>query len=146
MIANLATDIKLDASKATILPVHLGIHLQTMTETRTIVIVLAAAVDTRLEQEIQQSDDPEISKLRGLPKALCPLGEDGRSILAHWYQIIQQNRDISQMFIVSSAAKYKYFERWATSKGVRTECIINNGVTRSQNRIGSARRLTTRIE
>eukprot|EP00944_MAST-04C_sp_MAST-4C-sp1_P014595 g14595.t1 len=112
-----------------------------MTETRTIVIVLAAAVDTRLEQEIQQSDDPEISKLRGLPKALCPLGEDGRSILAHWYQIIQQNRDISQMFIVSSAAKYKYFERWATSKGVRTECIINNGVTRSQNRIGSARDL-----
>ena len=96
-----------------------------MTETRTIVIVLAAAVDTRLEQEIQQSDDPEISKLRGLPKALCPLGEEGISILAHWYQIIQQNRDISQMFIVSSAAKYKYFERWATSKGVLKGLIIS---------------------
>ena len=73
----------------------------------TIAIILAAATDTKLEQEIQRSDDPEIYKLRGLPKALCPVGDGKTSILEHWYNILQRNRDLRQIFIVSSAAKYQ---------------------------------------
>ena len=107
----------------------------------TIAIILAAATDTKLEQEIQRSDDPEIYKLRGLPKALCPVGDGKTSILEHWYNILQRNRDLRQIFIVSSAAKYKHFERWATSNGIPTEYVVNDGVTRNEDRIGSARDL-----
>jgi glucuronokinase len=112
-----------------------------MTTTTTIAIILAAATETKLEQEILRSDDPEIYKLRGLPKALCPIGGTGTSILEHWYNIIQRNRDIRQIFVVSSAAKYKHFERWATSNGIPTEYVVNDGVTRNDDRIGSARDL-----
>jgi|EP00945_MAST-04E_sp_MAST-4E-sp1_P000686 glucuronokinase len=106
-----------------------------------IAIILAAATETLLEREVEDSLDPELAALKGLPKALFPVGDGNTSMLEHWCHTIEKNREISHIFIVTSAAKYKYFERFATSRGIPVQCVVNDGVTRNSERLGSARDL-----
>lgn len=106
-----------------------------------IAIILAAATNTRLEEEIAASLDPAIAKLCGLPKSMLPVGNEGKSMLEHWLALIDKNREISHVFIVTCAAKYKHFERFATARGIPVEFVVNDGVTHHDDRLGSARDL-----
>jgi hypothetical protein len=50
------------------------------------------------------------------------------SILDHWNQAIIRQREIESIYIVSSGAKFKHFERWASSHGIPVNHVVNNGV------------------
>lgn len=43
----------------------------------------------------------------------------------------------SDVFLVTNADKYKYFERWATASDFPVENIINDGSTTPENSIGA---------
>lgn len=89
-----------------------------------ICIVLVAGVDSQVEREILEREDLE--HLHGLPRALLPVNET--SILDHWNQAIIRQREIESIYIVSSGAKFKHFERWASSHGIPVNHVVNNGV------------------
>lgn len=60
------------------------------------VIVLAAGYGTRLERDLSENADH--SQLRGIPKALLPI--NGKPLLSHWVEILQQVAKIDHVFIV----------------------------------------------
>jgi glucuronokinase len=93
-----------------------------------ICIILVATVDSALELDLAGSnitDGPAFAN--GAPKALLHVA--GVSMLDHWWGIVTKQRSISQIYLVSSAAKYKHFERWATARGLPVANVINDGVT-----------------
>lgn len=81
-----------------------------------VAVILTATVDSVVEQEIAASGDAQLSGLRGLPKALLPVG--GKPMLDHWMEILSKERSVTHVYLVTSAAKYKFFERWATAHGL----------------------------
>ena len=102
-----------------------------------IAVILVASIESELVREI--GSRPELSHLRGLPKALLPLA--GKSILDHWWFAIRGRRSITEVYIVTNGAKYKAYERWATSKGLPVRNVVNNGTTTKEGRLGAARDL-----
>ena len=110
-----------------------------------IAIILAGAAETRLEIEVEDAcarNDLgyEFASLKGLPKALFPVGDNGEPMLAHWLKVLS-NGGVNESFIVTAASKYKHFERFATSNGIGVEYVVNNGVTGRHLQLGSARDL-----
>lgn len=68
-----------------------------------IAIILVASVETELERTIASRSD--MSELKGLPKALLPLGT--QCILDHWWDTIRARRDVESVFLVTCGARYK---------------------------------------
>ena len=104
-------------------------------------MLLVAAVDTELEREIRAAaeanpHDSELQDRKGLPKSLIPVA--GRCMLDRWWDLISVTREITKCFIVTNAAKYKHFERWAGERGIPLEHVINDGVTSRATQLGSA--------
>eukprot|EP00933_Yihiella_yeosuensis_P051473 TRINITY_DN49416_c0_g1_i1.p1 TRINITY_DN49416_c0_g1~~TRINITY_DN49416_c0_g1_i1.p1 ORF type:complete len:689 (-),score=118.68 TRINITY_DN49416_c0_g1_i1:103-2169(-) len=94
-----------------------------------ICIILAAGF-SKVEQDIEDAQHEvagPLSGLAGLPKALLPVA--GKPMLDHWWEYLCQNRQISDIFVVSNALKYKHFERWATAKGIGVNRVVNSGAT-----------------
>nr|XP_053643584.1 uncharacterized protein LOC128696363 isoform X2 [Cherax quadricarinatus]XP_053643585.1 uncharacterized protein LOC128696363 isoform X2 [Cherax quadricarinatus] len=85
--------------------------------------------------------------LKGVPKALLP-SPQGKRILDHWWDAINTRQLFSNVFLVTNADKYKYFERWATASEFPVENIINDGSTTEANSIGAVCRfeLTLRVK
>ena len=54
---------------------------------------------------------------------------------------IRGRRSITKIYIVTNGAKYKAYERWATSKGLPVRNVVNNGTTTKEGRLGAARDL-----
>ena len=109
-----------------------------------IVILLVAAVDTELEREIRAAAaanpyDKLLQERKGLPKSLIPVA--GRSMLDRWWDLISTERTISKCYIVTNAAKYKHFERWASERGIPLSHVVNDGVTSRATQLGSAQDL-----
>jgi glucuronokinase len=87
-------------------------------------IVLVAGLDSPLEREVLER--PDLAHLHGLHRALLPV--EGTTILDHWNTAIIAQREIQSTYVVSSGAKFKQFERWATSNGIPVDHVVNNGV------------------
>lgn len=99
-----------------------------------ICIVLVAGHGTLLETEIK--DSSEYSHLAGVPKALLP-GVGGKRILDYWWEALKTRKLFNDVYLVTNADKYKYFERWATASDFPVENIINDGSTTFTSRIGA---------
>ena len=65
------------------------------------------------------------------PKALLNFQPAARSgcLLAPWWELVRESDAVSQVYLVTNAAFFKHFERWATAHDFPTECIINDGTT-----------------
>ncbi|XP_065833814.1 uncharacterized protein [Oscarella lobularis] len=101
-----------------------------------ICIILVAGHGALLEQEIKNDRTGHYEDLRGVPKALLP-GVGGTKILDLWWAAINTRRQFSEVYLVTNADKYKYYERWATAHSFPIENIINDGTTTFENRLGS---------
>eukprot|EP01061_Rhynchopus_euleeides_P004282 TRINITY_DN13546_c0_g1_i1.p1 TRINITY_DN13546_c0_g1~~TRINITY_DN13546_c0_g1_i1.p1 ORF type:complete len:685 (+),score=267.27 TRINITY_DN13546_c0_g1_i1:138-2057(+) len=102
-------------------------------------VILAAGYNSTLEQEIQASDAH--AHLKGLPKALLPVGGwvggRERTVLDVWWDDVKERRVFCSVYLVVNAAKYKYYERWATSADFPLENIVNNGATTEETGTGA---------
>eukprot|EP00053_Salpingoeca_punica_P020390 m.211417 g.211417 ORF g.211417 m.211417 type:complete len:608 (-) comp18324_c0_seq1:4027-5850(-) len=92
-------------------------------------LVLVAGLATRLEHELAADPSPESKRLLKLPKALLP-GPSGSHIIDNWLEAVAASRvSFSDIYIVTNADKFKYYERWATAHSFPRDHIINNGCT-----------------
>jgi hypothetical protein len=101
---------------------------------RMICIILAAGVGSRLETELESDES-----LRGLPRALLPV--NGKPLLDYWWASLSKTREISSIYVVTSAAKYKHFERWGSARGLPLRNLINTGATSRETQQGAAKDL-----
>lgn len=99
-------------------------------------IILVAGRQTQLEKDLKETLNEEYQRLSGVPKALLP-GLDGKKILDYWWNVLKMRNLFSDVFLVTNADKYKYFERWATANDFPVENIVNDGTTTNSNRLGS---------
>eukprot|EP00939_MAST-03C_sp_MAST-3C-sp1_P003404 g3404.t1 len=108
-----------------------------------IVIILVASIDTELERAI--GSDPKYSTSTStskIPKALLPIYKDTTTMLDLWWDAFRLvTTPISNIYLVSSGKNYKFFERFATAKGLPISHVVNNGITTSNERLGAARDL-----
>eukprot|EP00048_Salpingoeca_helianthica_P013454 m.201274 g.201274 ORF g.201274 m.201274 type:complete len:662 (+) comp15501_c0_seq7:1949-3934(+) len=95
-------------------------------------IILVSGPKTRLEREIDA--DAASVGLAGVPKALLP-GNNG-PLLNSWLRA-RENVAFSDVYLVTNAEKYKYFERWATAHGLPRDIVINDGSTAASGAIGA---------
>ncbi|KAK8738549.1 hypothetical protein OTU49_003931 [Cherax quadricarinatus] len=110
-------------------------------------IILTAGHAQKLSKEIQDDKSGRYGHLKGVPKALLP-SPQGKRILDHWWDAINTRQLFSNVFLVTNADKYKYFERWATASEFPVENIINDGSTTEANSIGAVAdfELTLRVK
>ena len=101
-----------------------------------ICIILVAGHETSLDEEIRNDVTGQFSHLEGTPKALLP-GVGGKRILDYWWDLIKNRQLFSQVFLVCTADKYKYFERWASGAEFPVDNIINDGTTSYDTRLGA---------
>uniref|UniRef100_A0A4W3GXF7 Glucuronokinase with putative uridyl pyrophosphorylase n=2 Tax=Callorhinchus milii TaxID=7868 RepID=A0A4W3GXF7_CALMI len=76
------------------------------------------------------------SHLEGIPKALLP-GVGGKKILDFWWEVVNTRQLFSEVYLITNADKYKYYERWATANDFPVENIINDGTTTGETRLGA---------
>ncbi|XP_062506583.1 uncharacterized protein LOC134183132 [Corticium candelabrum] len=101
-----------------------------------ICIILVAGHGVQLEKEIKVDKSGVYSNLQGVPKALLP-GIGDTKILDLWWEAINTRRQFVNVFLVTNADKYKYYERWATANDFPVENIINDGTTTYDTRLGA---------
>eukprot|EP01064_Diplonema_japonicum_P037918 TRINITY_DN902_c0_g1_i1.p1 TRINITY_DN902_c0_g1~~TRINITY_DN902_c0_g1_i1.p1 ORF type:complete len:640 (+),score=132.66 TRINITY_DN902_c0_g1_i1:67-1920(+) len=103
-------------------------------------VILVAGHNNFLEEQIKNSECEELQSLQGIPKALLQVkgrnGKDG-TILDLWWDELKERRTFSNVYLVTNADKYKYYERWATASDFPVENIINDGSTTYDGRIGA---------
>ncbi|CAD5123705.1 DgyrCDS12026 [Dimorphilus gyrociliatus] len=97
-------------------------------------VILVAGHGTLLEEEIQASQ--KYSSLAGVPKALLPTHK-GKTILDAWWSAVRSRQLFSDVLLVTNAAKYKHYERWATASEFPIHNIINDGTTTESSRLGA---------
>lgn len=96
-------------------------------------VILVAGHGTLLENEIREKGPKE---LVGVPKALLPV-VGKKKILDIWWKIVNQRTLFSDVYLVTNADKYKYYERWATANDFPVSNIINDGSTSFHNSLGA---------
>lgn len=75
---------------------------------------------------------------KGVPKALLPASRgDSTTILGRWWEELNKRQQFTEVYLVTNANKYKYYERWATANDFPVENIVNDGTTTMANRMGS---------
>lgn len=94
-------------------------------------ILLVAGHSNRLEEEVKSDQSGKFSHLVGIPKALLPC-HDNIPALTRWWQVTNKRQQFTDVYIVTNADKYKYYERWATANGFPRENIINDGAASSR--------------
>ena len=75
------------------------------------------------------------------PKALLPAtSSTHKCILDEWWALVKPatSDGPARAYLVSNAAYFKHFERWATASGFPTENIINDGTTDESESLGPA--------
>eukprot|EP00096_Caligus_rogercresseyi_P007468 TRINITY_DN25331_c0_g1_i1.p1 TRINITY_DN25331_c0_g1~~TRINITY_DN25331_c0_g1_i1.p1 ORF type:complete len:279 (-),score=36.21 TRINITY_DN25331_c0_g1_i1:417-1253(-) len=106
------------------------------------VIILAAGYGTRLEKDIEESEDEEIkSRLLGIPKPLLPIA--GKSLISRWMSILEDARDDRvdpEIIVIVNQKHIGLYEEWrdemkATSS-LRIQ-LVNDGSTNNENRLGA---------
>eukprot|EP00966_Prymnesium_polylepis_P123746 2861558-Prymnesium_polylepis.1 len=128
---------------------------------RMVCIIFVAGHNDRLEKEIaeDQTGDHEVrphtsdhladyscatinAALKGVPKALLPASRgETTTILGRWWEELNKRQQFKEVFLVTNANKYKYYERWATANDFPVENIVNDGTTTVQSRMGSGARV-----
>jgi len=116
---------------------------QKSTNAGAICMVLAAGFNS-VEKDIAEDLSGSCSNLAGIPKALLPVA--GKPMLDYWWETLLQNREVSEVFIICNALKYKHFERWATFKGIGIDHVINTGATSPATCRGALRDLLLGID
>ncbi|XP_034557125.1 glucuronokinase with putative uridyl pyrophosphorylase [Notolabrus celidotus] len=101
-----------------------------------ICILLVAGHGTVLETQIKNDDTGLYSHLAGVPKALLP-GIGGKKILDFWWETVNMRQLFTEVYLVTNADKYKYFERWATANDFPVENVVNDGSTTLEDRLGA---------
>ncbi|XP_038634611.1 glucuronokinase with putative uridyl pyrophosphorylase [Scyliorhinus canicula] len=102
-----------------------------------ICVLLVAGHGTLLESEIKNEATGLYSHLVGIPKALLP-GVGGKKILDFWWKVVNMRQLFNEVYLVTNADKYKYYERWATANDFPVENIINDGSTTNKTQLGAA--------
>ncbi|KAL1530773.1 hypothetical protein AB1Y20_001671 [Prymnesium parvum] len=101
-------------------------------------VIFVAGHNDRLEREIAADLSGEHEVLKGVPKALLPAARgDNTTILGRWWEELNKRQQFSEVYLVTNANKYKYYERWATANDFPVENIVNDGTTTKGSRIGS---------
>eukprot|EP01059_Diplonema_ambulator_P003778 TRINITY_DN13482_c0_g1_i2.p1 TRINITY_DN13482_c0_g1~~TRINITY_DN13482_c0_g1_i2.p1 ORF type:complete len:171 (+),score=41.03 TRINITY_DN13482_c0_g1_i2:133-645(+) len=103
-------------------------------------VILVAGHSNYLENQIREADNEAFQSLVGVPKALLPVkGRNGKecAILDLWWNELKERRAFSNVYLVTNADKYKYYERWATASDFPVENIVNDGSTTHGGRIGA---------
>ncbi|XP_075938122.1 glucuronokinase with putative uridyl pyrophosphorylase isoform X3 [Anarhichas minor] len=101
-----------------------------------ICILLVAGHGTVLETQIKNDDTGLYSHLAGVPKALLP-GIGGKKILDFWWETVNMRQLFTEVYLVTNADKYKYYERWATANDFPVENVVNDGSTTLADRLGA---------
>lgn len=104
-----------------------------------ICIILVAGHGVVLEKEIQEDTSGNFAHLIGIPKALLPAsaGAETGTILDCWWSALKSRQQFAEVYLVTNADKYKYYERWASAQEFPISNILNNGSTTLQNSIGA---------
>jgi glucuronokinase len=102
-----------------------------------ICIVLVGQHTPTLEDAIRADESGTLQQLLGLPLALLPCGADDKQILDIWWDALNKRHMFSNVYLVTNAHKYKYFERWGTANDFPMLNIVNNGTTRASADIGT---------
>ncbi|XP_065898856.1 uncharacterized protein [Dysidea avara] len=104
-----------------------------------ICIILVAGHSALLEAEILADKSGKYTHLIGVPKALLPArpGHSQETILDCWWNVVKSRNQFSNVYLVTNADKYKYFERWATANEFPVNNLINDGTTTLENSLGA---------
>ncbi|XP_076024005.1 glucuronokinase with putative uridyl pyrophosphorylase [Genypterus blacodes] len=101
-----------------------------------ICVLLVAGHGTVLETQIKNDDTGLYAHLAGVPKALLP-GTGGKKILDFWWETVNMRHLFTEVYLVTNADKFKYYERWATASDFPVENVVNDGSTTLENRLGA---------
>ncbi|XP_038159073.1 glucuronokinase with putative uridyl pyrophosphorylase [Cyprinodon tularosa] len=101
-----------------------------------ICILLVAGHGTVLETQIKNDETGLYGHLTGVPKALLP-GIGGKKILDFWWETVNVRQLFTEVYLVTNADKYKYYERWATANDFPVENVVNDGSTTLRDQLGA---------
>jgi hypothetical protein len=105
-------------------------------------VIFVAGHGSRLESELEHATSSDLGNLASfanVPKALLPASSDAdaKPMLTLWWELLREGQIFHEVYLVSNADKYKFFERWATANNFPVGNIINDGTTTSSARLGS---------
>ncbi|KAI8371645.1 nucleotide-diphospho-sugar transferase [Radiomyces spectabilis] len=99
------------------------------------VLILGAGYGTRLQRDLIHAE--EYRHLRGIPKALLPLG-DRDALITYWLQLFKEyGIGEDDIYIVTNDTCYPYFEAWAQRHEVSLGNIVSDGTTTNDTRLGA---------
>jgi hypothetical protein len=74
------------------------------------VLILAAGYGTRLARDIENDESGNYGHLKGVPKALLPIG--GRPLISHWVDKLKNLEKIAKIGVLCNEKFRETFEAW----------------------------------
>lgn len=84
------------------------------------VLILAAGYGTRLQRGIENDQTGLYHHLKGVPKALLPIG--GIALISHWVKLLTPVESVKQIVILSNERFFKCFEEWFKTERDPSKC------------------------
>jgi len=114
-------------------------------EPRWAAVILAAGYGSRLQKDIEADPSRQFSNLLGQPKGLLPVG--GVPLLDHWIRAFREcGGRVGPVVIVTNEYFHRQFAEWAVSRGLGRDCVVNDGTTSNDNRLGACRDLQLALQ
>jgi dTDP-glucose pyrophosphorylase len=101
------------------------------------VLILAAGYGTRLAKGIEDDQTGNFNHLKGLPKALLPIGI--KPLINHWIDELVKQPFVDDICVISNDRFYNQFEEWYQnqSKNKSKICLLNDGTKTNETRLGA---------
>jgi len=100
------------------------------------VLILAAGYGTRLAKGIEADETGNYIHLKGLPKALLPIGK--KPLINRWMDELVEHEFVEQICVISNDHFYSQFQQWHECYEKKMKIrLLNDGTKTNESRLGA---------
>jgi NDP-sugar pyrophosphorylase family protein len=98
-------------------------------------LILAAGYGTRLQRDLENDKTGKYDDLKGLPKALLPIG--GQALISRWVRLLSPLERLKKVVVLSNDKYFGQFEEWKKQNDFQKVTILNDGTKSNETRLGA---------
>ncbi|CAG5113183.1 Oidioi.mRNA.OKI2018_I69.chr2.g7313.t2.cds [Oikopleura dioica] len=98
-------------------------------------LILAAGYGTRLQRDLENDSSGKYEQLKGLPKALLPIG--GQALISRWVELLSPLERLKKVVVLSNDKYFGQFAQWKEKNNFAKVEVLSDGTKSNESRLGA---------